>query len=171
MNYLNISGPLSFLNTSYNLVWSSHPSATYYKQEYIPTGDNVEKFSKMILMEVLVGDSKPFDLASAKIAELKKLKETNPIINYEIFQKNGEYILDFLISDNKPNGDINIIERNVYRYKSGKDKAGHTYVLLWGVSDRAYGVKTTGFLSNLKKNKSVLVNATAAYSIPLISLK
>ena len=88
---------------------------------------------------MLAGDSKPADLVNAKIAELKILKETNPVVNYETFQKNGEYMLDFLISENASDGKINILERNVYRYKSGVDKTGKKYVMLFGVSERSYG--------------------------------
>ncbi len=168
-NFLHIPAPISFLDKSYNLSWSSHPSAAYYKHEYITATDNPDRYAQMIMIEALVGDAKPFDLMSAKIAELKKMKETNPLVNYEMFQKNGEYILDFLVSDNAANGDINIIERNVYRYKAGEDKSGKKYVLLFGVSERAYGDKSQEFLLNLKKNKSVLSNAVAAFSIPSVS--
>lgn len=169
-DYLKVPGPIVFNKSTYKLSWSSHPSAAYYKQEYLPAGNTANSFKKMILLEVLAGDSKPADLVNAKIAELKILKETNPVVNYETFQKNGEYMLDFLISENASDGKINILERNVYRYKSGVDKTGKKYVMLFGVSERSYGSESDSFLNALKKTRSVLTNAVATFLIPKITL-
>ena len=132
--YLNVPGPIVLNKDTFKLAWSSHPSATYYKQEYIGAKDNIEKFKKMVMVEVLVGNEKAADLAKAKIAELKQLKLTNPLVNHEVFQKNGEYIIDFLLSQNSPDGKkVSIIERNVYRYKEVTDKNGKKAMLLFGV--------------------------------------
>ncbi len=171
-DYLGIPGPMLLNGNTFNLAWSSHPSAAYYKQEYIPAKDKVERFKKMVLNEVLMGDNKPIDLAQSKISELKQLKISNPIVNYEIFQKNGEVLLDFLLSENSADGKtINILERNVYRYKAITDKSGKKGVMLFGASERSYGSESDAFLISLKKNKSVLLNAVAAFSIPQVSLK
>ena len=124
------------------------------------------------MIEVLTGDARAADLAKAKIAELKQLKESNPLVNYEMFQKNGEIIIDFLLSENSPDGkNINIVERNVYRYKEITDKNGKKGVMLFGVSERSYGNDVDAFLSSLKKNKSTLTNAVAAFVIPEITIK
>jgi len=170
-DYLNVPGPIVLNKSSFNLSWTSHTSANYYKQEYITPGDNIEKFTKMVSVELLISNSTAADLANAKMNELKQLKTTNPIINYEIFQKNGEIILDFLISQNSANGEkVIIIERNVYRYKNFTGKNGQKGVMLFGVSERAYGNDVDPFLSFLKKNKAVLLNAVAAFSLPQISI-
>ncbi|MEP7236339.1 MAG: hypothetical protein ABI685_00675 [Ferruginibacter sp.] len=170
--YLNVPGPITINNESFSLAWSSHPSATYYKQEYIGAKDKLEHFKKMVLVEVLTGNAKAADLAQTKIAELKQMKLTNPIVNYEVFQKNGEYILDFLLSENTPDGKkINILERNVYRYKEVTDKNGKKAVMLFGASERAYGNDADTYLSALKKTKSTLTNAVAAYVIPQLTIK
>jgi hypothetical protein len=169
---LNVPGPIVINKSTFNLAWSSHPSPVYYKQEYITAGDKVEKFKKMVLVEALIGDSKPADLVNAKIAELKQMKLSNPIVNYETFQKNGEYILDFLVSENSADGKkINILERNVYRYKAITDKNGKKAVMLFGASERAYGNEVDGFLSALKTNKSALQNAVAAFTVPQVTFK
>lgn len=171
VEYLNIPGPIILNKESFNFVWSSHPSFNYYKQEYIGSKDNLEKFKKMVLVEVLFSEQKPIELVQAKIAELKKLKEVNPIVNYEVFQKNGEIILDFLLSENSPDGKkINIIERNVYRYKAITDK-GQNGIMLFSVSERAYSNEADTFLSSLKNTKSILTNSVAAFVLPKISLK
>lgn len=170
--YLGIPGPVVINNGSYGLAWSAHPSPAYYKQEYIAVKDNLQRFKKMVLAEVLTGDAKPADLAKAKMAELDQLKKSNPIVNYEVFQKNGEILLDFLLSENSADGKkIVVLERSVYRYRAFTDKAGKKGVMLFGVSERSYGDEADAFLVSLKKNKAVLLNAVAGFSIPEISLK
>ena len=168
-DHLSVPGPLAFDGKSYNLAWSANPSANYYKQEYITKGDNVEKFKSMILLEVLAGDAKVKDIVAAKLEELKKMKAANPIVNYEVFQKDGEFILDFLLSANSADGrSIDILERNVYRYKSLSGQKG---VVLFAVSTRAYGAEAEKFLVNLKATKSRLVNAVAQFAFPAVKIK
>lgn len=170
--YLTVPGPIVLNKNTFNLTWTSHPSANYYKQEYITQGDNIEKYSKMVSVELLISNATAADLANAKMNELKQLKATNPIINYEIFQKNGEIILDFLMSQNSANGGkVIILERNVYRYKNFTGKKGEKGVMLFGASERAYEKDVDTFLSLLKKNKSILLNAVAAFTLPPISIK
>ncbi len=170
--YLNVPGPIILNKESFKLAWSSHPASNYYKQEYIRPNDKIEKFKKMVMIEVLIGEAKAADLAKAKVSELKQLKETNPLVNHEVFQKNGEIIIDFLLSENSPDGkNVNIIERNVYRYKDITDKNGTKGVMLFGVSERGYGNEVDTFLSSLKKNKSTLTNAVASFVMPEVTIK
>ena len=44
-DHLNV-GSISFDNVKYDLSWSSHPADNYYKQEYLPGKDSIEKFKK-----------------------------------------------------------------------------------------------------------------------------
>lgn len=172
VDYLGVPGPLSFDAKAYQLAWSTHPSENYYKQEYVGKGDNVARFQSMLLLEVAITDAAVKDIVSSKIAELKSMKASNPIVNYEMFGRNGEYILDFLLSANSPDGKtIDILERNVYRYKAYTGKDGKKGVVLFAVSTRAYGADADKFLLNLKATKSRLVNAIAQFSIPLVVLK
>ncbi len=101
------------------------------------------------------------------------MKEVNPMVNYEILEnsKNGEYILDFLLSQNTPDGrSMSIIERNVYRYKMVADKVGKRGVLLFGVSTRSYGNEIDIFLNELKLNRNQLINNVSQFNIPQISV-
>jgi hypothetical protein len=70
--YLNIPGPVILNKDTFRLAWSAHPSSAYYKQEYVGSKDKVEKFKKMVLAEVLVGETKAADLA--KWTNLNSLK-------------------------------------------------------------------------------------------------
>ncbi|RBL92374.1 hypothetical protein [Chitinophaga flava] len=170
-DYLNIPGPLHLNNASYSLVWSSHPNNNYYKQEYLTAGDNLEKFKSLVTVDFLKGDFQPQDLVNQKVEELKKMKAVNPVVNYNIYEKDNQYILDFLVSQNAADGNsILIVERNVYRYQSVSN--GNTKgVLLLAASQRAYGKEVEAFLKKLKTDKQKLVEAVAAYKLPELNVK
>lgn len=172
-DYLNISGPVSFENKSYKLDWASHPTADFYKQEYLPAGEVTGKYKTMLLIDVLVGDKTAKELAAQKIEELKVMKQNNPMVNYNAFDNaaGGEYMIDFLLTANAPDGSISIVERNVYRYKALPGKSGKKGVLLFGISQRGYGKQVDVFLKTLKTNKNELVNQVAKYPIPEITVK
>ena len=171
IEYLGVAGPISFDKISYNLTWTSHPADNYYKQEYLAKGDTIEKFKKLIMLEVITGKTKLKDIVATKVAELKKMKVSNPVINYETFEKDGEVMLDFIISENTPDGKlVSILERNVYRYKSVVDKSGQKGVLLFGVSDRHYGNDIDDFFATFKSKRFDLINLVGAFDIPEISI-
>jgi hypothetical protein len=168
---LNVPGPITINKKSYVLTWTSHPAADFYKQEYIPAGDDVNKFRSMVLVDVIMGGSNLKGIVDAKMAELKKMRETNPLVNYEVFLKNGEYLLDFILSANSADGKtIDIVERNVYRYKLFTDKSGKKGVLLFGVSVRSYGNDIDNFLKALKANKPTLLDEVAQFNMPAVSV-
>ena len=169
--YLGVAGQISFDKTSYNLAWTSHPTDNYYKQEYLAKGDTIEKFKKLILLEIITGKTKLKDVVATKIAELKKMKASNPVVKYETFEKDREVMLDFLVSENTPDGKyLSIVERNVYRYKSVVDKNGQKGVLLFGVSERAYGDDIDKFFPNLKAHRFDLINLVGAFGLPEITV-
>jgi len=70
---LSVPGPINFDGTSYQLTWSSHPSAYYYKQEYLPAGQTSEHFQRMVLLEAIVQGT---DVSGAVSAQI------NPIAPY-----------------------------------------------------------------------------------------
>jgi hypothetical protein len=169
---LGVENSIPFDKVAYHLAWTSHPSDNYYKQEYLATGDTIEKFKKLILLETITGKTKLQDVVSAKVAELKKMKETNPVVNYEVFEKDGEVMLDFILSANTPDGKyLSVVERNVYRYKALKEKNGQKCVLLFGVSERAYGDDIDIFLPKLKENRFDLINLVGEFQLPEITIK
>lgn len=169
--YLGVTKQIKFDKNTFNLAWTSHPADNYYKQEYLAMGDTIEKFKKLVLLEVLTGKIKPKDVVAAKVAELKKMKAVNPVVNFETFEKDGEVMLDFLVSENTPDGKyLSIIERNVYRYKSIADKNGQKCVLLFGVSERAYGDDINKFFSTLKEHRFDLINLVGEFELPEITI-
>ena len=165
---LGVAGPLTFKNQSYSLAWSSKPSDTYTKQEYVPEGQSVESFRDMILVEALAGSSTPADLARAQVDMLER-KSFDYIVNYAIFinDKTGEIVLDFVLSDYQ--ADPVVLEWNAYRYFPLKDNKGSA---LYGISRRAYGeADTKAMLSGLKKIRDDNLNPFVASKAPVITIK
>lgn len=163
---------ISFDNKEYGLAWSSHPNASYFKQEYIKSNEQIKHFKRLITIDLLFTSISIKEIANNKIAELRKLKTTNPLVNYQIFEKGNEIMLDFILSAASANGkNMEVVERNVYRYKSIINKQGQKAILLFGVSDRAYNNDIDTFLKNLKTTKSNLLNAVGAFTIPKTNLE
>jgi hypothetical protein len=173
VNYLHTPASLTFSNSRYNFAWSSHPSATYYKQEYIKPGETVDNFSTMLMLELLNTNVHLRDVVNGKVAELKQMKTHNPYVNYEtIYNKDkNEYILDFLVTANSADGkEIRIAERNVYRYCVFKNKKGEPGVQLIAISSRSYGSDVPGFMQSLKNGRAALVAKVVAFTIPAIDV-
>jgi hypothetical protein len=170
-DYLNVSGPILFNGDNYNLSWSSHPIEALYKQEYIVTGDNPDKYKSMVMIDLVTGTDDVKAVLKAKVAEIELIKKSNPVVQYEVMENKGEYMLDFLLSENTPDGKlVATVERNVYRYKKFKDKSGKKGVLLFGISVRSYGNDIDDFFAKLKTNRYDLINALGQCQIPEVSL-
>ena len=168
-DYLHLGDKYRFDNKDYELVWSSHPASNFYKQEYILPNENVEKYKRLILIDFIEGDLNPKDVLSGLANSLEYSKKQNPVINYKVYEKNNEYMIDFIMSENSQDGkEILILERNVYRYfriNTPKRKG----VLLFGVSDRAYTKKEMDNMFSVLKNKKLdLVNKIIRIEVPKI---
>lgn len=168
-DYLHLGDKYRFDNKDYKLVWSSHPMDNFYKQEYILSNENVEKYTRMIMIDFLEGDLTPKDVISNFVNNLENSKKQNPIINYQMYEREDEYMLDFIISKNSQDGkEVLILERNVYRYfriNTPKRKG----VLLFGISDRAYTKKEMDNMFSVLKNKKLdLVNKVIQIEVPKI---
>ena len=87
----------------------------------------------------------------AKVNELEKRKKSDKCCNYLVYENDGEYIIDFLVSDGA-DGMLNVVEADIHHYKpvvvDGK-KAIH----LNFYSRRAYGDDIIPFLESLKEKK------------------
>ncbi|UKB78499.1 hypothetical protein [Chryseobacterium sp. MEBOG07] len=170
-DYLSVPGPINLNQKEYNLAWSSHPNENYFKQEYLSPKENINQYNSMVLIEFVKGNFTLKDIIDQKIGELQKAKKTNPVINYQILENNGEYILDFLISENSKDGkEILIAERNIYRYKlinNSKNKG----ILLFAVSERGYEKNMDDFFNNLKANSSQLIEIVGNFKLPDIEIK
>jgi hypothetical protein len=171
IDYLHVPGPIKINQKVYSLTWSSHPNENYYKQEYLGPNEKIEEYNTLVMIDYFKGNFELKDVIDQKVTELENLKKSNPIVKYKTYENNGEYILDFLITENSKDGkEILIAERNIYRYKlisNDKNKG----VLLFGVSERGYKDNMEKFFNNLKENSSKLIEVVGNYKLPDIDIK
>lgn len=171
VDYLNVPGPLTFGGTAFHLAWSAHPSDNYYVQEYIPTGEKVDSFNQMLIVNIFKTDIQVKDAVQQKINELETRKKNDPVCQYEINQSpdGKEFIVDFLLGEQK-NDLMTITEFNVYRYKHialGKKKKA---ILVYAYSKRAYGEQITAFLKSLRDDRMTFLNNMITADVPSVTL-
>jgi len=171
-DYLSVPGPVKFGNIKYVLAWSSHPTATYYDQEYIPKGETINSFNRMVLINVVISDTlKVRTILEKKIHELEERKKNDAVINYKVFRNpdQTECIIDFMESQGSKTS-LNIVEWNAYRYKIFIDKAGNKGVMLFGISIRAYGNEIRDFFDSLKITRNATIISLIKYNIPDVQI-
>lgn len=167
-DFLGVPGPIEFDGRSFELAWTARPSENYIKQEYVPSGQEVETYNQMLLVELVTGNVKVNDAVLAQIDMLKKRKSTDPLVNMEVMQHDatGEVLLDFIVSSKDAKGEY-IVEWNAYRYTPyarGSTKAG---VLLFAISRRAYGNQNAkAFLGDLKQFRFEQIGALMKAALP-----
>lgn len=167
IDYLSIGNNINFDSETYHLKWSSHPSETYYKQEFLQKDDTLDKYQSMIIIEALKGDFTVDQIASFKVQELEKWKIKNPTINYQRFEEKEthETIIDFLISDGS-----SINEWNAYRYQL-QQHGGNKYIVLYAYSYRNYTYNDKDlmtFYSFIKNNRLNIIEKIKRVEIPKI---
>ena len=172
IDYLQVPGPIAFSGKTYYLGWSANPEKNYFKQEYIPEGQTLQKFNEMLLLELILGDFTVKDVVSAQMKQLEKRKATDKTVQYEAIEnpETGEIILDFVVSTGTAKA-VEIVEWNGYRYKPFTGKNGQKGVALFAISRRAYGTKITSFLKDLKTNRTPFIEAIGGYPFPEVKLK
>jgi hypothetical protein len=165
---LGVPGPIAFEGRDYALVSTSHPQADYFQQEYLPSGQSLDNYTHMFLIETLTANVTPKDAAASQIAMLDQRKGKDPLVNHEanVNEATGEVMLDFLVSG-ASNGKL-VVEWNAYRFAPLKgNKPG---VVLHGISRRAYGEEDAKkFLTGLKDWRSDAKNALTGFNAPAVN--
>ncbi|MDB5589044.1 MAG: hypothetical protein JWP26_4014 [Devosia sp.] len=161
---LGVPGPIDFLGDSYALSWTSHPTPDYFKQEYLPQGQQSDSYTAMFMVDASTSQATPQGAANTQIAGLEGRKPTDPMVNYnQISNPNtGEVILDFLLSDDS--GPKPILEWNAYRYTKLGDG-----IALFAISRRAYGDDVEAFLGQLSQMRQDNISALAELDLPPVT--
>ena len=165
---LGIPGPIDFEGEAYALAWSSQPSETYIKQEYLPAGQSAERYEQMILVETVTGGLAVMDAVRAQVNMLNQRKASDPLVNMDVIQNEaaGEALLDFIVSSKDKDGQY-IVEWNAYRYARYSDAGGNRGVMLFGVSRRAYGDDASkALLTQLKGLRPGRIRALTQVVLP-----
>jgi hypothetical protein len=162
---VGIPGPIAYEGTEFVLAWTSNPSPTYYKQEYLPEGEAVESYSQMFMVDVLTEGATPESAAADMIAGLDQRKAEDPVVNYAMVanEATGELILDFLLSDTSTGAVI--VEWNAYRYVPFGDG-----LMLFAISRRGYDDAASDFIRELADWRPVAIQALAEMELPEVVL-
>lgn len=152
--YFSVGNPINYCGTEYFLSWSSHPQENYYIQEYLPKGESLDHYNEMFTVSIIFWDRTPKEAVEAKIAELEQRKKTDPVTNYMVAEKDGEYILEFIVSDTDIKKDkINIAEVDLHHYKQMKINGRNASVLSF-YSSRAYGDDILPFIASIPTKRN-----------------
>lgn len=172
VNYMGIPGPLTLQKKSYQLVWSSHPDPSLYKQEYITAGDGFPNYKSMVTIDFVIGAVTVDDAVRTKIQELDQLKRTLDV-KYEVISNpaTGEKIVDCLLGQTAADEQKSIYEHDVYRFKAIAAKSGQKGIVLYALSNRAYGKDINAFLTKLKADRKALISEVAKATIPDITIR
>lgn len=155
--YFSVGDPITFCGTDFVLAWSAHPQEIYYVQEYLPQGDSFENYTKMLTVSIVFWDRTPEQAVNDKIAELEQRKQTDPVTNYIVCEKEGQYMLDFIVSDAKDNK-ISLVEQDLHLYKQVTINGRKACVLTF-YSARAYGDDIYPFIQSIPANRPTLYEA------------
>lgn len=161
---LGIPGPIRFGDASYALSWTSHPSADLFKQEYLPKGQDAERYTSMVMIDLHPAGGRAVLAATAMVETLKARKAADPVVNYDLlFKEDGSgALLDFVLSDQSASGVI--LEWNAYRYTNTPDGLGWQMV---GISRRAYGdAAARALLTGLKESRARDIDMLAKLVLP-----
>lgn len=164
VDQLSVPGPLRVDEVDYLLVWSARPTPTYYKQEYVAATETADRYQRMVLVELVVGDDDMDSVVAAQVQMIEARKASDPVANIAVMKSEvtGETIADFLLSARLPSGE-DVVEWNAYRYLPHAEG-----VMLFGLSRRAYGEDAVTFLKGLGAERIRVIQSLAAMDMPVV---
>ncbi len=169
---IGVKGPIEFNKTKFSLAWSDKPNSNYYVQEYLPKNETVEKFNQLLTLNVFFMDVSVESAIQQKINELNKRKETDKACDFSVINSpdGTESILDCILSSEK-NGEADIVEFIIYRYKQIELEDHKKALLIYSYSKRSYDKNIASFFENLKSERTDLLNVMIETKLPKIELK
>lgn len=167
VDHLSVPGPLQLDGTGFALAWSDAKPPSFYRQEYLPEGQTLERYRQMLLLDYLAIEAVPGDVAGHMLQQLRQRKQTDSFVNYDLIvnQETGGVLLDFVMSGVVADG-TPIVEWNAYRYEAAPGG-----VLVLGISRRGYGAEDMRrFLADeLKGSRQAWIDELAGLEMPAIS--
>ncbi len=168
-NYMGTGDTIVFNASKFILAWSSNPVQGYYKHEYLLDSTTVDNYNEMFIVEALKGQISPTTAAQVKVDELKKLKKKNPIINWTLYENQGDVIIDFILSDQET-----LYEWDLYRYTERKNANGQKYLVLYAYSfkDALYTNEDLKlFFNRILENRESLITKLGEVELPELKIQ
>jgi len=158
-----------FDDTAYQLAFEGNPTPGYRQYAYLPEGEQLPYYRRMLMLEFLVNGVSVEDAVSSQVDFLEQRKQDGDLtVNYRLIQSeaSGEYLLDFLSSAQDETVD-HIVEWNAYRYAPYTDADGDDGVQIYGYSVRGYGADGgREFLLWLNAQRASLIQTLVLADVP-----
>lgn len=135
---LGVPGPVQLGGQRHDLVFVTPPQPNgYVLQEYLPAGQVLDSYSRMLLLSYQPSDETPLQWAQRKQAEINARRESgnDPAAHSDLYPvgRDGAAVLVFTLSAMLPDGNV-VLEWNAYHYQG---RAGG--IVLSALSRRGYG--------------------------------
>ena len=135
---LGVPGPVQLGGQSHALAFVSPPQPNgYVLQEYLPAGQTLDSYTRMLLLSYQPSDQTPLQWAQRKQAEIQARRDSgqDALADGQLYRTEGgdSVVFVFLLSAMLPDGQL-VVEWNAYHYQS---QAGG--MLLTALSRRGYG--------------------------------
>jgi len=157
---------IQFMGETFSLGWESHPTPKHQLYEYFPPNQKRPRYHTMLLLDRVTNGLMVPEAVQQKMEFLKQRAGKDPVVNFDLFKQkgNGEFILNFLVSDDIE-GVGYFIEWGAYRYIPIPEGG-----ILIGYSTRAYNVEESReFSTRLIETKQQINEALASLPVPQFS--
>lgn len=166
---LGIGSSIKFSSERYHLTRSHKPYNNYYIQEFIRPNENVNNFTKSVVVMAIIDTSSTDRLVGIKLAELKKMKEKNKTVYYQVLFNEGEgRIIEFSMSDGIYHF-WNIQRYTVQTLKNGRQVGVmYTYIEKEKITDK-WSIKD--ITENIKNKRISYITEVGEIEIPIVNPK
>ena len=165
-------GPVTFDDVVYELATVEQPSKGYLVQQYLPTGDTLERYHTLLELHVFDTDLTAAQASKKKLEELMEYKKSDALCNYqELKSPDGkEFVVDFVKSTSE-GGRIATVDLNVSRYVRMPVGSGREGLLVVAYSERAYNLGVADLLDNMKTKREHLLRTVTTMPLPPIQVR
>lgn len=166
---IGVKGPLEFNQTVFKLAWTANPDDTYYAQEYLPDGENVDTFNQMLAIHVFIKDISPRDAVFEKAFQISAKLGKGSLVYFTGSADEKIFILDFLVEEKKLLKRT-LVEYNLYRYQQIDLANEKKALVVYMYCKRSYGADTTAFLKSLADVKKGYRDEMFNTEIPVVTI-
>lgn len=166
---LSIPGPIEYDGTEYFLTWSKPMSKTLSRQQYLPSDERIEDFTKLLDFSYFNKEIEMELAVRQKVEGIQQREKSDKFAKVNVIESpdGKEYIVDYFISESPEKGD-SFIEYNVYRFKTYDNGTNKSFLIL-AQATRMYGdLKSSA--KSLARQRDHLITTMIEFKIPEIKV-
>ena len=166
---LSIPGPIEYDGIEYFLTWSKPMSKTLSRQQYLPSDERIEDFTKLLDFSYFNKEIEMELAVRQKVEGIQQREKSDKFAKVNVIESpdGKEYIVDYFISESPEKGD-SFIEYNVYRFKTYDNGTNKSFLIL-AHATRMYGdLKSSA--KSLARQRDHLITTMIEFKIPEIKV-